>query len=59
MAGRIVAEVFIGLLQMDGESYLAADPTWRPTLRTRAGGDDFTMVDMLTMAGVDPTSRAG
>ena len=57
VGGRIVAEVFIGLLQMDSESFLSADPNWRPTLPTRSGDDDFRMVDMLTIAGVDPDSR--
>jgi len=57
VGGRIVAEVFIGLLQMDAGSYLSADPAWHPTLPTRSGGDDFAMVDMLTIAGVDPASR--
>jgi hypothetical protein len=57
VGGRIVAEVFVGLLQMDASSYLSADPSWRPTLPTRSGGDDFAMVDMLTIAGVDPASR--
>lgn len=58
VGGRIVAEVFIGLLQMDSDSYLN-NGNWRPTLPTRNGGDDFRMVDMLTLAGVDPDSRAG
>ncbi len=57
VGGRIVAEVFIGLLQMDTESFLSAEPGWRPTLPTRSGDDDFRMVDMLTLAGVDPDSR--
>lgn len=58
VAGRIVAEVFIGLLRMDKTSYLTAEPLWRPTLPSRFGDHQFTMVDMLTVAGVDPTSRA-
>ena len=58
VGGRIVAEVFIGLLQMDPGSFLSAQPGWRPTLPTRAGDGDFRMVDMLTIAGVDPGSRA-
>lgn len=57
VGGRIVAEVFIGLLQMDPSSYLAAEPDWRPTLPTRSGDDDFRMTDLLTVAGVDPVSR--
>jgi hypothetical protein len=56
VGGRIVAEVIIGLLQSDPESYLSYDPRWRPTLPSRDRGD-FRMVDFLTFAGVDPRSR--
>ena len=58
VGGRIVGEVFIGLLQTDPESFLNAKPDFRPTLPTRTGKpEDFRMVDFLTFAGVDPTSR--
>ncbi len=58
VGARIVAEVFIGLLQLDPTSYLATNPGWVPTLPRRSGPPgDFTMVDMLTFARVDPTSR--
>jgi hypothetical protein len=30
VGGRIVAEVFIGLLQSDPSAYLAAKPAWTP-----------------------------
>lgn len=56
VGARIVAEVFIGLLQQDGGSYLSNNPGWRPTLPSRTPGT-FTMVDLLTFAGVDPASR--
>jgi hypothetical protein len=50
-----VAEVFIGLLQTDGGSYLSVQPTWRPTLPSRNGS--FRITDFLTFARVDPQSR--
>jgi hypothetical protein len=56
VGGRLVGEVVVGLLQSDGASYLAYDADWRPTLPSRAKGD-FTIVDFLTFAGVDPKSR--
>jgi Animal haem peroxidase len=55
VGGRIVAEVFIGLLETDPGSYLTAQPRWRPTL-THNGGM-FRMTDFLSFAGVDPRSR--
>lgn len=46
LGGRIVAEVLLGLLAGDPQSYSNADPHWRPTLPgTRAG--EFTMADLL------------
>lgn len=61
--GRIVGEVFMALIEQDPDSYLNATApngtAWRPTLPQRNGttGDDFTMADLLTIAGVDPDSR--
>ena len=55
VGGRIVAEVFIGLLQTDPGSYLSVRPGWRPTLPSKDGS--FRMTDFLTFAGVDPQSR--
>ncbi|QJE98996.1 peroxidase family protein [Luteolibacter luteus] len=55
VGGRIVAEVFIGLLQGDKQSYLSQDPDWKPFLTTIDSGktgEDFTMVDLLRFAGV-------
>jgi len=49
VGGRIVAEVIIGLIRGDGQSYLRQDPDWQPTY-----GQDgsFTTVDLLNTAGV-------
>jgi hypothetical protein len=58
VGGRIVAEVFIGLFQLDPDSYLSVQPDWLPTLPTEGGTPErFRMIDFLTFAGVDPTSR--
>ena len=58
MGARIVAEVFIGLLQLDPDSYFSVQPSWVPTLPTHDGTpESFRMIDFLTFAGVDPTSR--
>lgn len=58
VGARLTGEVFIGLLELDPTSYLATDRNWRPTLPRRSGSTgDFTMVDLLTFAKVDPTSR--
>jgi hypothetical protein len=51
VGGRIVGEVFIGLLKADAESYLTAQPNWKPVLPSTAAGD-FRMTDLLKFAGV-------
>jgi hypothetical protein len=56
VGARIIGEVFVGLLQLDPASYLAAQPNWRPTLPAKSAGN-FTMVDLLSYAKVDPASR--
>ena len=60
VGGRIVAEVIVGLLQMDDESYLTQNPLWKPTLPTIMGSvtGEFRIIDFLAYAGVDPLSRA-
>ena len=55
VGGRIVAEVFLGLLQTDPGSYLATTPRWPPTLPPTH--PSFRTTDFLTFAGVDPHSR--
>ena len=55
VGGRIVAEVFIGLLEGDRSSYLSQDPDWQPflpALESSRTGEDFRMVDLLRFAGV-------
>jgi hypothetical protein len=53
VGGRIVGEVFIGLLKADETSYLAAQPRWKPVLPAARRGD-FRTTDLLTFAGVVP-----
>jgi|SRR5215211_3604953 len=49
VGGRIVAEVIIGLIKGDPQSYLSQDPDWTPTY----GPDgSFTTVDLLKAADV-------
>jgi len=58
VGARIVAEVFIGLLQLDPDCYFSVQPDWVPTLPTHDGTrESFRMIDFLTFAGLDPTSR--
>jgi hypothetical protein len=56
MSARLVAEVFVGVMQRDPASYLSVQPGWTPTLPAAAPGT-FTMVDLLKFARVDPASR--
>lgn len=52
VGGRIVAEVFIGLLHGDPLSYLSVEPTWRPTLGRFGAREDgqLTIADLLRFA---------
>jgi len=50
VGGRIVAEVFIGLLQLDSDSFLNSPSEFTPSLGAVAGR--FQMTDFLTFAGV-------
>ncbi|WP_321549518.1 peroxidase family protein [Hyalangium rubrum] len=50
VGSRILAEVFVGLLELDASSYLASNPQWKPTLPSAKKGD-FAMTDLLSFAG--------
>jgi hypothetical protein len=50
VGARLVAEVFVGLLQSDSASYLHAETPFVPSLGATPGA--FTMVDLLNFAGV-------
>jgi hypothetical protein len=52
VGGRIVAEVFLGLLKFDGSSYLNKDPLFRPTPPIARKVGVFGMGDFLKFAGV-------
>lgn len=51
VGGRIVGEVFIGLLRADKDSYLSVNRNWKPTLPSAKSGD-FEITDLLNLAGV-------
>jgi hypothetical protein len=52
VGGRIVAEVLVGLLQKDPNSYLYLQPSWKPQLPIARVKGTFTMADLLMYAGV-------
>lgn len=59
VGSRIVAEVFVGMLEGDPASYLSRDKNWKPTL---GKGGSFTMADLLSFVGDlspvdDPANR--
>ena len=45
VGGRLVAEVLLGLLDADPESYRVLEPEWEPTLP--AAGERFGVLDLL------------
>lgn len=53
VGGRIVAEVFIGLLEGDRKSYLNQHPLWTPTYATPGGV--FEIQELLHKAGAPGT----
>ncbi len=50
VGSRLVAELFMGLLQSDPDSYLNEQPEFLPTLGALPG--QFRMIDLLNFAGV-------
>lgn len=50
VGSRILAEVFVGLLEADSSSFLASNPDWKPTLPAQVPGT-FTMTDLLNFVG--------
>ena len=50
VGGRIVAEVFLGLLQTDPESFVNRQPDFTPSIGPVLG--QFHITDFLTFAGV-------
>ena len=53
VGGRIVAEVFLGLMFGDPTSMLSTNPSWTP-----AGGADYTLKDFVAYATRKPVVRA-
>ena len=52
VGGRIVAEVLVGLLQKDPNSYLYLNSSWKPAPPVAQVRGQFTMADLLKFAGV-------
>jgi Animal haem peroxidase len=51
VGGRIMAEVLVGLLQRDPNSYLYLDAAWKPAPPIAPAAGQFTFVDLLKYAG--------
>ena len=51
VGGRIMAEVLVGLLQRDPNSYLYLDPAWKPAPPIAPTTGQFTFADLLKYAG--------
>jgi hypothetical protein len=49
VGGRIVAEVVVGIIRTDPESYFTNDPSWQPTLASHDAGS-FKIRDLLIPA---------
>ena len=50
VGGRIVAEVFVGLMVGDGHSYPKQDPNFTPIAAFQGPGGQFNMIDLLKAA---------
>jgi hypothetical protein len=51
VGGRIVAEVLLGLLELDPRSFVSMEPNWRPTLPTSDGApESLQMADLVKFA---------
>ncbi len=50
VGGRIVAEVFIGLLLGDQYSFLSQDPSWKPFKEFTTTEDEFGMAELIKQA---------
>jgi hypothetical protein len=51
VGGRIVAEVFLGMLFADKSSYLCSHPDWKPTIKNANGEvGDFKLKDIVAYA---------
>ncbi|WP_341526646.1 hypothetical protein WKK05_29550 [Nostoc sp. UHCC 0302] len=58
VGSRILAEVFVGLLEEDSSSFLAINPDWKPILPAKTSGT-FTIVDLLKFVGdINPIGDA-
>jgi hypothetical protein len=51
VGGRIIAEVLVGLLQRDPNSYLYLDAAWKPAPPIAPTTGQFTFADLLKFAG--------
>ena len=57
VGGRIVAEVLIGLVLEDDQSYLVQHPAWRPTIKAAAGDQaKFELADIVRYVDSPPRS---
>lgn len=50
VGGRIVGEVFVGLMMADSHSYLRQDPDWKPIPEFRNADEKFGIAELLTQA---------